>query len=114
MSHPSTASCETACQKCVAACEIYLEHFRPDRRIATRQPWGELCQACIKICSITIEELRLDSSCLFRISALCAVMCRACADECRQQSGPDGQDCAAACLVAAHECRALAVLVGPR
>ena len=57
-----------------------------------------------------LEELELRSVFSIQVCALCAVICRACAQECDTLNGPAWRNCAAACLRAAMECHAIATL----
>jgi len=70
----------------------------------------ELCRSCIRLCHVVIEELKFGSALQTRACALCAVICRACADECRTLAGPAWAACARACFRAAEECREIALL----
>jgi hypothetical protein len=69
----------------------------------------EMLEACVRICSVAAEELSLNSACRRQVCALCAVLCRACHDECRQHAGELFERCAEACDQAARDCRATAL-----
>jgi hypothetical protein len=69
----------------------------------------EVLEACARICAVAAEELQFGTVFRRQVCALCAVLCRACYDECRQHDGELFARCADACEQAARECRAVAV-----
>ena|SRR5688572_8820175 len=100
-------ACILACRKCIVACESVLstvgDTFPP--------PWAQavnLCTACVRSCQVAIEEMSLNSNLAPQTCALCAVLCRACAEECGPLPGP-WVWVAAACQHATKECYAVAV-----
>lgn len=100
-------ACILACRKCIVACESVLstvgDTFPP--------PWAQavnLCTACVRSCQVAIEEMSLGSSLAAQTCALCAVLCRACAEECAALPGP-WTWVAAACQHATKECHAVAL-----
>jgi hypothetical protein len=100
-------ACILACRKCIVACESVLntvgDSFPPQWAQAVN-----LCAAAIKSCQVVTEELTLGSSLASQTCALCAVLCRACAEECGQLPGP-WTWVATACQHAAKECHAVAL-----
>ena len=112
MSSPTSPSpydaCILACRKGMVACESALTTVG-----ATYPPqWTQavnLCAACIRSCGVAIEEMTLGSAVAAQTCALCAVLCRSCAEECAQLPGP-WTWVAAACQHAAKECHAVALL----
>jgi hypothetical protein len=69
----------------------------------------EMLEACVRICGVAAEELSLNSAYQRQVCALCAVLCRACHDECRQYAGEIFDRCAEACALAARDCRETAL-----
>lgn len=100
-------ACILACRKCVVACESALSTVGETFPPAWEQAMN-LCSACIRSCEVAIEELALGSSMASKTCALCAVLCRSCADECSQLPGP-WTWVASACQHAATECHAVAL-----
>jgi len=100
-------ACILACRKCIVACESVLNtvgsSFPPQWAQAVN-----LCTASIRSCEVAVEELTLASSVAAQTCALCAVLCRACADECAQLPGP-WTWVSAACQHAAKECHTVAL-----
>ena len=100
-------ACILACRKCIVACESVLttvDHSFPPA-------WAQavnLCSASIRSCQVAVEELNLGSAVAAQTCALCAVLCRACAEECAQLPGP-WTWVASACQHAAKECHAVAL-----
>ncbi|MDB6166944.1 MAG: ferredoxin [Lacunisphaera sp.] len=68
----------------------------------------ELCRSCARLCSMAVDELGLGSAYLVQICGLCAVVCRACAEECSEHAAAHYRACATACLRAAAACHAVA------
>jgi len=67
-----------------------------------------LCTASIRSCEVTVTELSLGSGVARQTCALCAVLCRACAQECAQLPAP-WTWVADSCQQAAKECHSVAL-----
>ena len=100
-------ACILACRKCIVACESVLstvgDTFPP--------PWAQavnLCTACVRACQVAVEEMTVGSTMAGQTCALCAVLCRACAEECGPLPGPWSW-VATACQHATTECHAVAL-----
>jgi hypothetical protein len=97
------------CVQCIAACERCLDAL-------DRQADGfgvailrEILRACIRYCSQVVEEIELNSAYVAQVSPLCAVICRACMEECINHPGDVFARCADTCAKAAEVCRAMAL-----
>ena len=100
-SHRTTrAQCLAAADRCTELLSLGKELKRGAR---------EMLEACARICGVAAEELALNSAYRRQVCALCAVLCRACHDECRQHAGELFEHCAEACVRAAWDCRATAL-----
>ena len=102
--------CVDACRECIAACESCLGFLGAPSLADRATHCAEVCHSSIRLCRLVIEELELRSVFSIQVCALCAVICRACAEECEAWAGPAWRECAAACLRAAAECHAVATL----
>lgn len=104
------AHCVDTCRDCIQACEAALQLMPAPAAPGETAHCADLCRSAIRLCSLVIEELELRSVFSVQVCALCAVICRACADECELREGPLWRESAAACRRAALECHAIAKL----
>jgi hypothetical protein len=104
---PAYSLCADACRDCINACEACMELVGDSVR-ADAGHCLDLCRSSIRMCRLVIEELELRSGMASQVSALCAVICRACAEECETWQGRAWDACMAACQRAAAECHAVA------
>jgi hypothetical protein len=102
------AICAEACRQCIAACETCSEQLARVGGGAAARSCMEFCQACVRLCTLVVEELKFSSAFLTRACALCAVICRSCAEECQAYGDAACRACAEACLDAAAKCHAVA------
>jgi hypothetical protein len=100
-------ACILACRKCMVACESVLATVGDSYPPAWAQAVN-LCTASIRSCEVALAELNLGSAVVPQTCALCAVLCRACAEECAQLPGP-WTWVAVSCQHAAKECHAVAL-----
>lgn len=108
MSNQPYAACAAACRRCITACERCLEQFAAEPRGIAMLARVELCRSCARLCTMAVDELSLGSAYLAQICGLCAVVCRACAEECSEHAAMHYRACATACLRAAAACHAVA------
>ncbi|AFU44933.1 four-helix bundle copper-binding protein [Acidovorax sp. KKS102] len=94
-------SCATACHQCFAACLKEDDVKMMARCIA-------LDVDCAAACSFAADAMARNSEHAAAICALCAQICKACADECARHEADHCKACAQACLKCAQECDAMA------
>ena len=114
MINPTYASGVAACESCARMCQDCISRLSGAALSGPLEHAAELCESARRICAIAAEEMRLNSGFLTQVCALSAVICRACADECRQQEGEGWQACADACWRAAQECHSVARAMRPQ
>ena len=68
----------------------------------------ELDRDCADICSLAAVLMSRDSELAKEFCALCAKVCRACAEECGKHQMDHCQECAEACRKCAEECERMA------
>ena len=69
----------------------------------------ELDRDCADICSLAAVLMSRNSELAKEFCALCAKVCRACAEECEKHQMEHCQRCAEACRKCAEECERMAV-----
>lgn len=104
---PITVSHHATRTQCLVAADRCLELLSLGKEL--KNSAREMLDACVRICGVAAEELSLNSAYQRQVCALCAVLCRACHDECRLHVGELFEHCAEACARAARECRATAL-----
>ena len=65
----------------------------------------ELDMQCAAICYAAAQLMSLGSDKAKEICMLCAVLCEACGNECKNHKNEHCRECAEACLKCAAECR---------
>ncbi|WP_256213022.1 four-helix bundle copper-binding protein [Bacillus sp. OV322] len=60
---------------------------------------------CADICGLAARAMQSNSPFALQICQLCAEICEACGNECRQHHHDHSQKCADACLTCAEICR---------
>jgi len=98
--------CAQLCQDCHAMCTETIRHcLKIGGRHAAAEHIG-LLMDCAQLCETTAQYLLRGSSLHERICALCADVCRQCAENCVQLTGDDQivKQCAELCRRCAGSC----------
>jgi len=103
-------ACLDECMRCAQTCEQTLAHcLEMGGRHAERNHIA-LLRDCIRICQTSAAFLLSHSTYHTRTCAVCAEICRACAEDCERIDVKDEQmrECAAACRRCAESCERMA------
>ena len=95
------SGCAVQCHQCAAACLQEDDVKRMARCIALDLDRAEAC-------TFAASAMARNSLHAQAICALCADICQACGEECRQHEMDHCQECAAICLACADACRSMA------
>ncbi len=105
------ASCIEACQACLVACERCIDAHLDEGGMAE----------CTRLCRDGAYLCALCTSLMARLSrfhpdacALCATVCRACAEECQRHDEDHCRECAQACVACAEECEQMVAHAEPK
>nr|WP_276562883.1 four-helix bundle copper-binding protein [Paenibacillus anseongense] len=90
-----------ACNHCYDAC--LKESHKMDMENCIR-----LDRECADICAFTAQAMSINSSYAKELCRLCASICEACGNECKNHEHEHCQFCAEACSTCAKSCRAMA------
>jgi hypothetical protein len=106
--------CAQLCQDCHALCTETIQHcLKLGGRHAAPEHIGLLLD-CAQLCETTAQYLLRRSSLHERVCALCADVCRQCAENCVQLSGDDPmvKQCAELCRRCAGSCERMGSKAG--
>lgn len=107
MSHRAHQQCIQACLDCMQECEhcatACLSESDPKMMVRCIQ----LDRTCAEICALAAKEMSRGSEFAERVCRLCAEVCEACGNECRQHDVAHCQTCAEACARCAEACRGM-------
>jgi hypothetical protein len=90
-------ACALACDRCAAACLAEADPKAMARCIA-------LDMDCADMCRLAAAMMARQSSFVHSMCELCAVVCKACAQECSRHPMDHCSACAQACTRCAREC----------
>lgn len=89
--------CAAECDNCAAACLQEADPNEMAECIALDLDCADICRTAAAVMARASQNAEV-------FCALCAEICRACADECRKHPVERCRMCAAACLRCAEEC----------
>jgi hypothetical protein len=106
MSTSQYSSCMQACCACIISCEVCASScFKED--VITMTTCIQLNRDCADMCRLTEVMMARESGLIDELCRLCAIICQACADECRKYQHDYCQQCAKACKRCTEECNAV-------
>jgi hypothetical protein len=106
MSNEKYQSCIKACQACIVECEQCVTACLSEKDIKEMARCIQLDRDCSDICKLAVEMMARESEFAKQVCALCAVICKACGDECAKCSHMEHcKRCAETCLRCAEECQ---------
>lgn len=97
--------CIDDCNACITAARICLDQHlgEPDMKQC-----HQFCLDCIAMCTACVQLLASQSNYSKRVCAICAELCKACADECAKFDSDICQQCATKCNSCAESCQKMA------
>ncbi len=102
------ASCIEACVRCAQACEHCESACLGESDVAHMTGCIHLDHDCAAICWAAAGFMSRGSRFAHDVCRVCAEICEACGNECRQHKHDHCQACAEACQHCAEECRRMA------
>ncbi len=110
MPHQKYQEIIDACNKCAVACLHCASSCMQEDDVKMLARCIQLDQDCADICQMTVRMLARNSDFAERTCRVCAEICGACGDECRQHEHMDHcRQCAIACFECAEFCHKAAV-----
>ncbi|MEO7045501.1 MAG: four-helix bundle copper-binding protein [Ferruginibacter sp.] len=96
--------CIEACLKCAAICNHCASSCTKEEDVKMMAKCIQLTMECAAICYAAAKLMSLGSDKVKEICRLCAKMCDACAEECKNHQNEHCRECAEACTYCADEC----------
>ncbi|TCI69192.1 MULTISPECIES: four-helix bundle copper-binding protein [unclassified Exiguobacterium] len=93
---------------CVETCNYCLESCLEEYDVKMMVDCIRLDRECAAICSFLAEAMTRDSAFVPELARACAVVCKACAQECEKHKHAHCQECARVCVQCASMCDRLA------
>lgn len=106
--HHEFESCIEACIRCARACEHCESACLGESDVAHMTGCIHLDHDCAVMCWAAAGFMSRGSQFAHDVCRVCAEICEACGNECRQHKHDHCQACAEACLHCAEECRRMA------
>lgn len=104
MTNSQYEECIKACLECLEACNTYFTSCLKEEHIDLMRECIKLDRECTDICGLAITAMQTESRHMKEICALCALMCKLCAEECTRHDHEHCQKCAEACRKCAQVC----------
>lgn len=98
-------SCIQACLRCASICNHCASSCTKEENVKMMARCIELDMQCAAICYAAAQLMSLGSEKAKDICLLCAELCEACGNECKNHKNQHCQECADACFKCAQECR---------
>ncbi|REL37986.1 four-helix bundle copper-binding protein [Rhodohalobacter sp. SW132] len=106
MSNDKYRECIEACNACAVACSYCSTACLQEDDVKMLTRCIQLDQDCADICQLAAKSMARGSEFSDRIFLICAEICEACGEECRQHKNMEHcQECADACFECADMCR---------
>ncbi len=108
MAHEKYPSAIRKLHECMAACNHCFDSCLQEDNVKMMAGCIRLDRECADICSYLEQALVRNTPFVSELSQVCAEICLACGDECKQHDHQHCQECAQACFESAEECKKLA------
>jgi hypothetical protein len=108
MSHEKFQSCIDACYECATLCDHCAAACLKESDVKMLANCIELDIYCADICRLTAHFMAKGEKYAGEACALCAKVCRDCADECARHKHGHCKACSEACSKCAEECSRMA------
>ncbi len=108
MTNVQYEECIKACLDCLEACNTCFSSCLKETDIDMMRECIILDRECADICILAITAMQTESRNMKEICALCALICRSCAEECAKHNHEHCQKCAEACRKCAEDCEKMA------
>ncbi|TCI30059.1 four-helix bundle copper-binding protein [Exiguobacterium sp. SL-10] len=108
MAHQIYANELETLHDCVETCNYCLESCLEEHDVKMMVDCIRLDRECAAICSFLAEAMTRDSAFVPELARACAVVCKACAQECEKHKHEHCQECARVCFECASMCDRLA------
>jgi hypothetical protein len=99
--------CITACLECAALCNHCASSCTKEDNVNMMARCIQLDMECAVLCYAAAQLMSLGSSKAEEICGICATLCEACGNECKNHNMEHCRECAKACLHCAEECRSM-------
>ncbi len=104
----SLEQCIKSCLECMEACNICYDSCLKEEDLKMMVSCIRLDRECADICALAVKSMQSNSPFVNQICILCAEICEACGNECKNHHHEHCQKCAEACFRCAEECRKFA------
>ena len=108
MSHEQFQNCIDECLRCMQACNHCYDACLTEEHSMDMSKCIRLDRECADICAFAAQAMSHNSSYAKQLCRLCAEVCEACGNECKQHEHDHCQRCAEACFACAEACRKMA------
>lgn len=108
MGYHEWKACIDACLACAAVCNHCASSCTQEEDVKMMARCIELDMQCSSICFATAQLMSLGSKEAKQACSICADICEACGQECKQHQNEHCQECAQLCMACANECRKMA------
>ncbi|WP_148631231.1 four-helix bundle copper-binding protein [Bacillus sp. E214] len=96
--------CIDACIECIDACNVCFDACLEEDHMKMMAYCIRLDRECADICALAVKSMQSNSPFAKEICNLCAVICKACGEECQKHDHDHCQKCAGACFKCADAC----------
>ena len=96
--------CIDACIECIDACNVCFDACLEEDHMKMMADCIRLDRECADICALAVKSMQSNSPFANEICNLCAVICKACGEECQKHDHDHCQKCAGACFKCADAC----------
>lgn len=107
MSYQEYRKCIDLCLECMDVCNHCASSCLKEQDVAHMARCVQLDMECAAICQAAAQLMSLGSQYARQLMGLCAIICRACAAECRGHENDHCRECADICEACADECSRL-------
>jgi hypothetical protein len=101
--------CIAACNACIVACNHCAACCLQEPDVKAMAQCIALDSDCAQVCQLAVSFMSGGSDHVGAVCALCADICRSCAEECARHDVDHCQQCAEACRHCAQECERMSM-----